>query len=430
MGLFIRTHNFISCIFIIATNISLVQSGGAWLYENGTPETGTASAGYAARAQDAATTFGNPAGMTRLDSLNILAGVPVYFYSLKFSIDSATYGGGNGGNAGTVLPSYGIYYVNQILPHTIPKLRAGYNLNSYIGGKVDYNANWSGRFYTQKLELLTFHNNTVFAYPVTSWLSIGGGFDGIYGKLKQHAAVNNLLDPGVGDGRIDIEETNLGIGGDAGILIIPLPTLRIGVTYRSPVKLRFRNALAVSGLGPNLFDSLVNSGVIGAKLTLDIRIPQTFTAGIYMDLTDKVALMADVNWQHWKKFNAFEIHVPSASTSSLTFTPQLKNTFHGAIGVHFRPAPRLLLTTGFSFDTSPVTRDNRTPSFPVDRQYRYAGGIGLLVKKWLTLGGAYEYAALGKAQIEQRRGPLSGTLIGDYDRNNFNVLTLYVKVHL
>jgi long-chain fatty acid transport protein len=208
MGSPIRLRIIFSSLLIVALNISFVQSGGVWLYENGTPETGTARAGFAARAQDAATTFGNPAGMTRLDSLNVLVGVPVYFYSLKFSIDSATHDGGNGGNAGTVIPSYGVYYVNQILPHTFPKLKAGYNLNSYVGEKIEYNANWSGRFYTQKIEFLAFHNNTVFAYPVTSWLSIGGGFDGIYGKLKQHAAVNNdLLDPGVGDGRIDIEET-------------------------------------------------------------------------------------------------------------------------------------------------------------------------------------------------------------------------------
>ena len=42
-------------------------AGGFFLYELGTPDVGLASAGYAARAQDASTVFTNPAGMTMLD---------------------------------------------------------------------------------------------------------------------------------------------------------------------------------------------------------------------------------------------------------------------------------------------------------------------------------------------------------------------------
>ena len=44
------------------------QAGGLYLYELGTPDVGTAAAGWSARAQDAATVFTNPAGMTRLEN--------------------------------------------------------------------------------------------------------------------------------------------------------------------------------------------------------------------------------------------------------------------------------------------------------------------------------------------------------------------------
>src|SRR5881628_728084 len=40
--------------------------GGIELYEIATPDVGLASAGYAARAQDASTLFKNPSGMSRL----------------------------------------------------------------------------------------------------------------------------------------------------------------------------------------------------------------------------------------------------------------------------------------------------------------------------------------------------------------------------
>jgi long-chain fatty acid transport protein len=47
-------------------------AGGLWLYEMGTPDLGTASAGRAAMALDASTAFGNPAGMTKLERSQFL----------------------------------------------------------------------------------------------------------------------------------------------------------------------------------------------------------------------------------------------------------------------------------------------------------------------------------------------------------------------
>ena len=43
-------------------------SAGLWLYEGGTPDVGTATAGRAALANDASTAAANPAGMTRLEA--------------------------------------------------------------------------------------------------------------------------------------------------------------------------------------------------------------------------------------------------------------------------------------------------------------------------------------------------------------------------
>ena len=46
---------------------------GLWLYEQGTPDLGTAGAGRAALAADASTAIANPAGMTRLERSQMLA---------------------------------------------------------------------------------------------------------------------------------------------------------------------------------------------------------------------------------------------------------------------------------------------------------------------------------------------------------------------
>src|SRR5215469_15166987 len=61
------------------------QAGGISLYEIATPDVGLASAGYAARADDASTLFKNPAGMSRLDGVQFQGGLQALYGNLSFS---------------------------------------------------------------------------------------------------------------------------------------------------------------------------------------------------------------------------------------------------------------------------------------------------------------------------------------------------------
>jgi len=63
---------FVLCVSL-TISFSSVWAGGAYLYELGTPDLGTAAAGRAALAQDASTVVGNPAGMIRLDRSQLTA---------------------------------------------------------------------------------------------------------------------------------------------------------------------------------------------------------------------------------------------------------------------------------------------------------------------------------------------------------------------
>ena len=90
------------CIPILCTILFTTSSwaAGLWLYEQGTPDLGTAAAGRAARADDASTAGNNPAGMTRLDRSQMLAAFQGMIFESEFNIDSATFSGGDGGDAG------------------------------------------------------------------------------------------------------------------------------------------------------------------------------------------------------------------------------------------------------------------------------------------------------------------------------------------
>src|SRR5512143_1112793 len=206
-------------------------AGGAWVYETAAPDVGTASAGRAALAEDASTTFGNPAGMTRLGGVNLLFGLQPTIITTEFDTGSGTTTSGtNGGNAGGFLPAGGIYGSYSILP----ELKVGCALNSYVGGALNYDTDWVGRYYGTESTLLTFNLNPVIAYRVLPWLSLGAGFSVQWAKLKNELAVNNAIES-LPDGFMKYEDNNFGFGGNVGALFEIDDKTRVGVTYRSQV---------------------------------------------------------------------------------------------------------------------------------------------------------------------------------------------------
>ena len=134
------------CFYVVALCTSLLATsawaGGLALYELGTPDVGTAAAGWSARAQDASTAFTNPAGMTRLEQSQLLAGVQPLYVNVNFDAVSSTFGGGDGGNAGGWVPSAGLYYVHDVTQNWTLGVAAA----SHFGLGLDYNDNWAGRY--------------------------------------------------------------------------------------------------------------------------------------------------------------------------------------------------------------------------------------------------------------------------------------------
>ena len=397
-------------------------AGGVWVYETATPDLGTASAGRAALAEDASTTFGNPAGMTRLGGVNLLFGLQPTIITTEFDTGTGTTtSGGNGGNAGGFLPAGGIYGSYSILP----ELKVGCALNSYIGGALNYETTWVGRYYATESTLLTFNLNPVIAYRVLPWLSLGGGFSVQWAKIKQELAVNNVADQ-LPDGQMKYSDNNFGFGGNIGALFEIDERTRVGVTYRSQVDHSFNDVPSFGQLGPGTEAALRRAGVIGHSLGIDMTIPQEVMLSAYRELTDDLAVMANFNWQNWGQFGEVGISLNSVPPRSLKADANFQDTYQGAVGAHYRLGKPTVLSLGLAYDSAAVDKAHRSPLLPVDEQFRVGVGVQYAVTEDYTLGAAYEYASLGSAPINTTRGALSGTLQGDYQINSLNVFALPV----
>jgi long-chain fatty acid transport protein len=224
------------------------------------------------------------------------------------------------------------------------------------------------------------------------------------------------------DGRLRFKADAFGFGGNAGVLVEPSAQTRVGLTYRSPVDFSYKDHLKLTNVGPGL------SRLLDKEVQIGQTAPQTVMLSGYHALTDRAAIMGNFGWQNWEQFGNVDVTLSSDTASkSGTADAHFHDTWHGAIGGQYRLAPPWLLSAGFAYDSSPVSKFHRTPSMPLDDAFRFGVGVQYDWSEEITVGTAYEFLAAGSAEIAHlNRGPLAGTLQGDYSANFIHFVALNV----
>ena len=416
------TRYFWAGILLASLIASPAQAGGLYLYELGTPDVGTAAAGWAARAQDAGTVFTNPAGMTRLEKSELLVGIQPLYLHTEFSPDGNTTTSGPDGDASTWLPAGGLYYVHNLMP----KLKIGASVVGYFGLGLEYENDWVGRYYVQEIKLQALGIQPAVAYQVTDWLSLGAGVVALYGVLDEKVAVNNI-GPNQGDGKLKIEDDDWTYQVNLGVLVAPRQGTRFGLTYLSEGDLKFKDEPDFSNLGPGLEAALQAKGLLDGEIKIDFTLPQALMLSAYHELNDRWAIMSNLGWQDWSEFGEVGVTVASEDTSSLTVDRNYKDTWHAAVGAHYRVAAPWLLTAGIAYDSSMMDDDDRTPDLPLGEQWRFGLGARYDWSEKLALGLGYTLLWGGDLDMDVNRGPLAGRVSGTYENASMNFINFYLN---
>jgi long-chain fatty acid transport protein len=393
-------------------------AGGLSLYEIATPDVGLASAGYAARAQDASTLFKNPAGMSNLSGAQVEAGLQLLYGSVQFTPESGTsarLGQEGGGNALGGLPGLSAFFVQPLSD----KFSVGLGTFSNFGLAEQYDDNWVGRYYVQKGALLGVTLMPSVSYKANDWLSIGAGLNAMAGYMNTQVAVNNL-EPQIGDGQLELKDMAWGFGANVGLLFKLSEATRLGVTYQSAIQLDFNDTPSYSNLGPGLAALLANP----RNLDLGMKVPQSVMLSVYHELCPHWAIMADVGWQNWQQFGNVEVGVGSAGLER-NLNLNYQDTWHGALGVQYRPSDDWQFTAGTAYDSSAVSSENRTVILPMGQAWRFGAGATWQVSKAIAFNGALEYVWMGDMPVDQGEDlSLRGRVSGSYNDAWLTVATV------
>ncbi len=414
------THAALVGMLLVLTGFGSARAGGLYLYETGTPDMFTAGAGWAARAQDAATVLTNPAGMARLKGGDLLLGAGALYGDVRFTPNAnTTVDGGDGGVAVGWFPNGGAYYARGLSE----RWWFGVAATGNFGLAESYDQGWVGRYYVEKATLVGTSFLPSVAYRVNPELSFGASLNAMYGILEDDVAVNSVL-PAEPDGRLSLSANDLSFGGNFGALWEPSEKARVGVTYTSPVKLDFVDRPEFTDLGPGMEAALGAAGLLETDLGIGVTVPQTVMASCYLDLGADWALMGDLGWQDWSAFGGVNVEVATDPPSGLTKELPYQDTWHAALGGKRRLGDAWLLSAGVGYDSPAVEDADRSLSLPVGETWRLATGAQRRLSESFELGFGYTFQSLGSMPADVERGPLAGRVAGAYENAAVHVLSL------
>src|SRR5437016_6815385 len=162
----------------VALSLSAGHALGAAfaLQEQNASGLGHAYAGGAAAAEDVSTIFYNPAGLVRLQSMQVVVAGNLICPSTKFSDGGSqpAFGqplGGTGGDAGSCAGVPNLYFG---VPFT-DKWSFGVGVNVPFGLKTEYDSNWLGRFKAVESKVETYNVNPVLSWEPTPQWTVGAG---------------------------------------------------------------------------------------------------------------------------------------------------------------------------------------------------------------------------------------------------------------
>lgn len=397
---------------LLATGAGPTWAGALYIYEmSNASESSYAGAGMVARANDAGTVFTNPAGMTRFDDSELIAGSTTVYIFGPLDIDrEKTTAEGNARSVKNVIPAGSVAYVYPVSD----RLKLGVSLANYFGLTLDWNADWVGRYSTVDVALVAPQLQPTVAYKVNDWFSVGAGAALTLGYLSDKMRVDTVL-PDLADGKLSISDAEFAVQYNLGIMIEPWENTRIGLRYLTETDLDFKDAPDVTGtfLSPNT-----------EQIDLGLKMPQSLMAGIHHQVNDDWAVLGSVGWDEWSAFAKVKVGIAGGVLPTTTVDGDFRDTWHFGVGTEYQYNPRWLLTAGVSYDTSMTTDRTGVIDLPMAAMYRYGAGFKYKARDDLTLGAGLTWLYQGSVPFKDTLG-----VVGKYKNVSITLLSFYARWH-
>ncbi|KAB8312166.1 long-chain fatty acid transporter FadL [Erwinia endophytica] len=373
---------------VLASAMVLVSpdlfAAGFQLNEFSTIGLGRAYSGEGAMGDTAASASRNPATMALMN--RPMFSVGAVFIDPEVNIDG-THVSGQSLKAHNIAPTQWVPDIHYVQPVN-DRWWLGASASSNYGLATEFSQNYAAGPYAGKTDLQTVNFKLSTAYRLNQHVSIGVGFDAVYGRAKiaRYAGESGKALAMPANTQIaHLKGSEWGYGWNAGVLYEVDKNNRFGFSYRSEVKVDFDGDYKSSIPGYiNPFNQAMNLGLpygtngstIPGSLTLNL--PEMWEVSGYHRVAPQWAIHYSLTYTTWSQFQ--QLKATSHHGQTLFYKDEsYKDAWRIALGTSYFYDDNWTFRAGIAFDDSPVPADKRSISIP-DQD-----------RLWLSTGVSYAF---------------------------------------
>lgn len=227
------------------------------------------------------------------------------------------------------------------------RFTVGLGVWNTFGGKVSYDPTGMPAFDTTQDVLVEV--NAAAALHVSDKLSVGGALRVGLGLFSTQVTMNPF--------DADLSASGVGVGMTWGALVRPVDTLRIGLTWRSPLRVTTKGSGRVD---TDRYD-----------IEHQQNWPQQVLLGVGWQAGARLKLAGQVDWSQWSAVETLSVRFPSGVLPTQVYPEYWRDSWAVRAGGEYILTPAVAVRAGLYFDTAAV------PDTTIERQYTDSNKVGL-----------------------------------------------------
>ncbi|MCO8049315.1 MULTISPECIES: long-chain fatty acid transporter FadL [Proteus] len=387
---------------------SQAGAAGFQLNEYSTSALGRAFSGEGVIADDASVGSRNPAALTMFDRPEFSVGA----IHINPSVDikgNSPIGAHASTNADDIAPSALVPNIHFVAPIN-DKWAIGASGTTNFGLATDFKKDYTAGLIGGKTDLKTMNLNLSAGYRVNNQFSVGLGLNALYAdaEITRHAGeLPGMIGlPVSPSARVaQLKGDAWGFGWNAGLLYEFDEDNRVSFTYRSKVKVKFKDGEFQSDLktiplpGGN---SIIGTEGGTIKGKLDLNLPEIWEFAAYHRVAPKWAVHYNFAYTSWSEFK--ELRATRKSDGQQLFKKEegFRDAWRVALGTTYYHDDNWTFRTGIAFDDSPVPADKRSISIPDQDRFWLSAGATYAFNKDMSVDVGLAYMHGKKVTIKEK----------------------------
>jgi long-chain fatty acid transport protein len=408
------------------------NASGFQIREQSTKALSNSMAGAAAGGDDVSYMAYNPAAIGLLDGTRVAGSFTYIDPSFEFKDAEASTALGtpisgptdNGGKGAYVPAAAAKWRIND-------QVDVGVGFFGFYGLETEYDKDWIGRYHGVQSELKTFAITPTVSFKPTSKLTLAGGVMAQYADATLSSAIdfgtigaaNGVpgANPGNNDGFVKVSGDDWGYGFTLGAIYEFSKRTRMGIAYHSKVDHTLTGDANFTEDDAGIANALqtASGAFTDSSGKADLSTPASIGIGFNHQATDRLTLLANVEWTQWSEFDKLVVKFGDNTPDSVT-VENWDDTWMVSVGGNYQLNDRWTLRGGAGYDQTPVPdAEHRTPRIPDEDRTWLSLGTTFSPSDRLSISGAWVHLFIKNSDVNQRAGDEGnssrGNLSGKYE---------------